>query len=97
MTCFHIDAQCWRTRMTRRSVGSRYSSISRGASTAGYTSSVKKVVIESAASRRVEPMLCTESAALVGWVMMKKMTNASTRNPTILLRFTRPPFRAGVQ
>src|SRR4051795_12742631 len=28
-----ITAQCWRTRMTRRSVGSRYSSISRGAST----------------------------------------------------------------
>ena len=25
-------AQCWRTRMTRRSVGSRYSSISLGAS-----------------------------------------------------------------
>src|SRR3954452_2243023 len=28
-----ITAQCWRTRMTLRSVGSRYSSISRGAST----------------------------------------------------------------
>src|SRR3954449_4265115 len=31
--CLAITAQCWRTRMTRRSVGSRYSSISRGAST----------------------------------------------------------------
>src|SRR3954463_16033644 len=33
VTGFHMNAQCCRTRMTRRSVGSRYSSISRGAST----------------------------------------------------------------
>src|SRR5918997_2934585 len=32
LTWFIITAQCWRTRITLRSVGSRYSSISRGAS-----------------------------------------------------------------
>ena len=49
--------------------------------------------MESAASRSVAPMVYTESAALLGWVMMKKMTRATTRNPTILLRFI-PTFRS---
>jgi len=52
------------------------------------TTDVKKTVIESAASRSVPAMLCTTPAADLGWVMMKKMMNARTRNPTTLLMST---------
>ena len=77
--------------MTRRSVGSRYSSISLGASTLRHnldTEVLMKVPKLVAHTRRVARMLDTRPAAATGCVRMKKMRNATRRKPTILRRFT---------
>jgi hypothetical protein len=74
--------------MTRRSVGSRYSSISRGASMVYAKSCVKKLVTFVAAVFRIAAMLFRMLAAVVGCVRISHTMSATKRKPTILLKFT---------
>ena len=82
-----MTAQCMRTRMTRRSVGSRYSSISRGASTVYATSCVTKSIMDWPAPANEVPMLRTDIAALPGCEITKNTRSTIASVPRIFLPF----------
>jgi hypothetical protein len=81
--------------LARDSVGSRYSSISRGASTA-YRSCVKKLVMFVAAVFRIAAIPFRMLAAVVGCVRINHTMSATKRNQTILQNLTdNHPFHTG--
>src|SRR5690242_591914 len=87
-------AQCIRTRMTRRSVSSRYSSGSRGANMLRryrdqpLNTERTNVISASAASCSVCRMLLTIDAAPSGWVTRKNTNNAAPDRIRTFLTFT---------
>ena len=90
-----ITAQCLRNRMTRRSVGSRYSSMSRGASTRAYTKTwVTKSIIDWPAPASEVPMLRTDIAALPGCEITKNTRSTIASVPRIFLTFIQTTVRA---
>src|ERR1044071_7695411 len=87
-------AQCRRTRMTRRSESSRYSSESRGANMVRrYSDQVwnterTNVITASAASFNVLRMHVTSAADCTGWVTRKNTNNAAPEMIRTFLTFT---------